>query len=124
LPNKIPSKDGVSLVYGERNIQYLENAIKNLNKYGLIVYTLSEVEVKGAIPIDKQKAEELVRSKKVQLIITDGYLKKIDYSIRRSAVDYNIPIILNGRLGEELSKAFLVSDSLTYYEVSEYGGGI
>ncbi len=124
LPNKIPSKDGVALVYGERNIQYLENAIKNLNQYGLIVYTLSEIEVKGAIPIDKQKAEELVRSKKVQLIITDGYLKKIDYNIRRSAVDYNIPIILNGRLGEELSKAILVSDSLTYYDVSEYGGGI
>ncbi|MEM3292703.1 MAG: hypothetical protein QXY60_08220, partial [Saccharolobus sp.] len=75
--------------------------------------------------IDKTKAEELVRNKKVEIIVTDGYLKKIDYNIRRSAVDYNIPVILNGRLGEEVSKGLLAQlNSLTFYEITEYGGGI
>ncbi|BDB97321.1 carbamoyl-phosphate synthase (glutamine-hydrolyzing) large subunit [Saccharolobus caldissimus] len=124
LPNRIPNKNGIALVYGEKNIKYLENTVRNLSKYGLLVYTLSEVYINGAEIINKEKAEELVRGKKIEIIVTDGYLKKIDYNIRRLAVDYNIPLILNGRLGEEISKALLESDSLTFYEISEYGGGI
>jgi len=124
LPNRIPNKNGIALVYGEKNIKYLENTVRNLSKYGLLVYTLSEVYINGAESINKEKAEELVRGKKIEIIVTDGYLKKIDYNIRRLAVDYNIPLILNGRLGEEISKALLESDSLTFYEISEYGGGI
>lgn len=124
LPNRIPNKNGIALVYGEKNIKYLENTVRNLSEYGLLVYTLSEVYINGAESINKEKAEELVRGKKIEIIVTDGYLKKIDYNIRRLAVDYNIPLILNGRLGEEISKALLESDSLTFYEISEYGGGI
>lgn len=124
LPNRIPNKNGIALVYGEKNIKYLENTVRNLSKYGLLVYTLSEVYINRAEIINKEKAEELVRGKKIEIIVTDGYLKKIDYNIRRLAVDYNIPLILNGRLGEEISKALLESDSLTFYEISEYGGGI
>ncbi|MEM4085271.1 MAG: carbamoyl-phosphate synthase (glutamine-hydrolyzing) large subunit [Saccharolobus sp.] len=124
-PNRIPNKGGIALVYGNTNVKYLERTIKNLSEYGLIVYTLSDLQIKGADIIDKTKAEELVRNKKVEIIVTDGYLKKIDYNIRRSAVDYNIPIILNGRLGEEVSKGLLEQlNSLTFYEITEYGGGI
>ncbi|MEM4883934.1 MAG: carbamoyl-phosphate synthase (glutamine-hydrolyzing) large subunit [Saccharolobus sp.] len=124
-PNRIPNKGGIALVYGNTNVEYLERTIKNLSEYGLIVYTLSDLQIKGADIIDKTKAEELVRNKKVEIIVTDGYLKKIDYNIRRSAVDYNIPIILNGRLGEEVSKGLLEQlNSLTFYEITEYGGGI
>ena len=124
-PNRIPNKGGIALVYGNTNVEYLERTIKNLSEYGLIVYTLSDLQIKGADIIDKTKAEELVRNKKVEIIVTDGYLKKIDYNIRRSAVDYNIPVILNGRLGEEVSKGLLAQlNSLTFYEITEYGGGI
>jgi carbamoyl-phosphate synthase large subunit len=38
-------------------------------------------------------------------------------------VDYNVPLVLNGRLGKELTQGFLNS-RLTYYEMRDYGGGI
>ncbi|MGC8586344.1 MAG: hypothetical protein ACP5K5_02250, partial [Candidatus Micrarchaeia archaeon] len=39
------------------------------------------------------------------LIITDGSIENFDYRIRRNAVDSNIPLVLNGRLGSELAGA-------------------
>ncbi|QXJ29877.1 carbamoyl-phosphate synthase (glutamine-hydrolyzing) large subunit [Saccharolobus shibatae] len=124
MPNRIPNKNGIALVYGDKNLDYLKDTAVNLVKFGLTVYSISELPLRGIETIDKTKAEELVRAKKVEIVVTDGYLKKFDYNIRRTAVDYNIPVILNGRLGYEVSKAFLDYDSLTFFEISEYGGGI
>jgi len=124
IPNRIPNKNGIALVYGDKNLDYLKDTAVNLVKFGLTVYSISELPLQGIETIDKTKAEELVRAKKVETVVTDGYLKKFDYNIRRTAVDYNIPVILNGRLGYEVSKAFLDYDSLTFFEISEYGGGI
>lgn len=121
-PNRLPNKGGIALVYGKTNIDYLKIAAKNLMEYGLTVYTLSD----ASIGIEEKSVKEtidLIRDRKVEILVTDGYLKHIDYEVRRIAVDYNIPIILNGRLGAEVTRAFSYPN-ITYYEISEYGAGI
>lgn len=124
-PNKLPQRGGYALVYGNRNLNYLKEAVSNLVDFGLNVFTIEPFSVENAQKVSIKDAEDLVRLKKVEIIITDGYLKPYDYSIRRTAVDLNIPLILNGRLGAEISNAMLkVSDKLTFYEIKEYGGGI
>ncbi len=123
MPNKLPEKGKYALVYGLGNEEYLKEAANNLRNYGMEVITLKEVGLKGEEEVDVNAATELVTSSKIGIIITNGYLKNIDYRIRREAVDYNVPLILNGRLGMELTKGFL-SSKLTYYEMKDYGGGI
>lgn len=124
-PNRLPNKGGNAIVYGNRNLNYLKEAVSNLVEYGLNVFTIDTFAVENAQIISMEKAMELVRTKKVEIIITDGYLKQYDYSIRRNSVDFNIPLILNGRLGAEVSKAIAkVWDKLTFNEITEYGGGI
>ncbi|MBB5252322.1 carbamoyl-phosphate synthase (glutamine-hydrolyzing) large subunit [Sulfurisphaera ohwakuensis] len=121
-PNKIPNKEGIALVYGTTNVEYLKITAKNLIDYGMTVYTLSEASI-GIEEKNINDIIELIKNRKVEIVVTDGYLKHIDYEVRRIAVDYNIPIILNGRLGAEVTRAFS-HPNVTYYEISEYGAGI
>ncbi|MEM3122833.1 MAG: hypothetical protein QW756_01955 [Nitrososphaerota archaeon] len=40
------------------------------------------------------------------MLVSSGYIPKIDYEVRRrSAVDHNIPVILNSELAVEVSAA-------------------
>ncbi|QIW24383.1 carbamoyl-phosphate synthase (glutamine-hydrolyzing) large subunit [Sulfolobus sp. S-194] len=121
-PNRIPNKGGIALVYGTTNVEYLRIAAKNLIDYGMNTYTLSEASI-GIEEKNIRDTIELIKNRKVEIVVTDGYLKHIDYEVRRIAVDYNIPIILNGRLGAEVTRAFS-HPNITYYEMSEYGAGI
>lgn len=122
-PNKLPEKRKYALVYGIGNEEYLQEAANNLRKYGMEVITLKEVPLKGEEEVDSRTAVDLITTSKIGIIITNGYLKNIDYHVRREAVDYNVPLVLNGRLGKELTQGFLNS-RLTYYEMRDYGGGI
>ena len=121
-PNRLPAKDGIAIVYGKSNIDYLKNSAKNLEEFGLQVYTLKEASI-GIEEKEVKEVIDLLRDRKVEIVVTDGYLKQIDYEVRRIAVDYNIPVILNGRLGAEVTRAFSYPN-VTYYEISEYGAGI
>ncbi|MEM3863801.1 MAG: hypothetical protein QW699_04850, partial [Metallosphaera sp.] len=58
----------------------------------------------------------------IDLIVTNGYMKSFDYKIRRLAVDLNVPIVLNARLGREISHA-MIKNEMTFYEMRRYGGG-
>jgi carbamoyl-phosphate synthase large subunit len=123
-PNRLPEKGGIALVYGNGNKGPLSLAGKNLAEYGMQVYTVDGAEIEGFKSVTPKEAYSLVRDRKVEILVTDGYLKKLDYEVRRIAVDYNIPIILNGKLGLEVTKSFLYKDNLTFYEIEEYGAGI
>jgi carbamoyl-phosphate synthase large subunit len=123
-PNRLPEKGGIALVYGNGNKGPLSLAGKNLVEYGMQVYTVDGAEIEGFKSVTPKEAYSLVRDRKVEILVTDGYLKKLDYEVRRIAVDYNIPIILNGKLGLEVTKSFLYKDNLTFYEIEEYGAGI
>ena len=121
-PNRLPAKGGIAIVYGKSNTEYLRISAKNLEEFGLQVYTLKEASI-GIEEKETKEVVNLIRDRKVEIVVTDGYLKHIDYEVRRIAVDYNIPIILNGRLGAEVTRAFSYPN-VTYYEISEYGAGI
>ena len=123
-PNRLPEKGGIALVYGNSNRESLSLAGKNLVDYGMQVYTIDSAEVEGFKSVTPKEAYSLIRDRKVEILVTDGYLKKLDYEVRRIAVDYNIPVILNGKLGLEVTKSFLYKDKLTFYEIEEYGAGI
>ncbi|EZQ04854.1 carbamoyl phosphate synthase large subunit [Candidatus Acidianus copahuensis] len=118
-PNRIPEKGKYAIIYGKSNIESLKEAAENLSKYGMEVVSLQGSSV-WEEELESSAALALIVNGKVGLLITDGYLKPIDYAIRREAVDYNVPVILNGRLGKEITKA-LFKTNITYYEKSYYG---
>jgi len=122
-PNRLPEKGSIALVYGKSNMEYLKEAARNLSEYGLIVNSLEELPLDSYPAISTRKALDLILSRKVGIVVTDGYLKPIDYTIRRAAVDMNIPLILNGRLGKEVTRSFLHKE-ISYLEMKDYGGGI
>jgi len=121
-PNRIPQEGSLALVYGEgANSPYLKEAAQLLEKYGLKVFTLEEVPVSGAEQVTVKEAQDLLVQKRIGLIVTDGYLKNVDYKIRRAAADFNVPLILNGRLGANVARALNVG-SMTFLDSREYGG--
>ncbi|MBW9141274.1 MAG: carbamoyl-phosphate synthase (glutamine-hydrolyzing) large subunit [Candidatus Aramenus sp.] len=122
-PNRIPSQGKVAIVYGKGNKEYLKATAENLSKLGLEVQTLSGFEADGFEGKSEKELVKEITSGKVDLVVTNGYLKGVDYELRRTAVDYNVPIVLNARLGYELSRSFTLS-SLTFYEMRAYGGGV
>ncbi|MGC8710503.1 MAG: hypothetical protein ACP5RF_02750 [Candidatus Micrarchaeia archaeon] len=101
-PNKVPEK-GI-LIYGNSNTQYLIDAAKRFSKKHRI-YTIEGAGIYGD-KLSKEKAKEMIKEGEISLFITDGNAMGFDYEIRRLAVDMNVPIVLNGRLGSALSKAF------------------
>ncbi|MEM3791276.1 MAG: carbamoyl-phosphate synthase (glutamine-hydrolyzing) large subunit [Candidatus Micrarchaeaceae archaeon] len=68
--------------------------------------------------VKKKEAIEKLKSGEIDLVITSGYMKEIDYEIRRTAADFNVPLILDSKLGLELSKSF--GEELEVKEYSEY----
>ncbi|MCG3108629.1 Pyruvate carboxylase subunit A [Metallosphaera sp. J1] len=122
-PNRLPKQGKIALVYGKENIDSLREAGQNLERYGLTVNTLDFAEISGFDVVNPEDALSLIRKGQVDLVVTNGYMKNLDYNIRRTTVDLNIPIILNGRLAKEVSHAMSLNE-MTFYEIRRYGGGI
>jgi len=101
-PNKIP-KEKV-LVYTFGNEKKIALSSKLLSSLGYEIYTLEGNNVDGKI-LSLEKAMELLKSGKIELVITSGYARDKDYRIRRMAADLNIPLVLNSELAYELSQA-------------------
>ncbi len=120
-PNKLPEKG--ALVYGLSNVESLSRAAKNLSRYA-DVYTLNVAKVSSAKEISVIDALSMLKAGSIDLLVTDNYIKDVDYEIRRLAADLNIPLILNGRLGCEVSFSFSkLSEGLTFREMREYWHG-
>jgi len=65
----------------------------------------------------------LVSARKVGLVITDGRMPEVDYELRRTAADMNVPLVLNGRLGREVAEA-IKRNEMSFLELRELGAGI
>ena len=98
-PNRLPKNK--ILIYGKNN---LLKEVYEILKNKFYILSLDELYINGD-SLSKKEVLSEINNGNVDLIITDGYLKNIDYRIRRRAIDLNIPIVLNARLGLELSKA-------------------
>ncbi|MEM0072550.1 MAG: carbamoyl-phosphate synthase (glutamine-hydrolyzing) large subunit [Metallosphaera sp.] len=121
-PNRLPKQGKSVLLYGKGNMERLKETGINLEKLGLTVKTLEHFEVSGFDVISPDIALNMIGRGEIDLIVTNGYMKSFDYKIRRLAVDLNVPIVLNGRLGREISYA-MIKNEMTFYEMRRYGGG-
>jgi len=81
-------------------------------------YTLEGFEIGSANSINAEKAAEMLRNGKIDLLVTDNNLLKYDYIVRRAAADFNVPMILNGRLGKAIAEA--ANAKTTVYDLREY----
>jgi len=119
-PNKMPKSNILVYGYGKDLPPLLETA-KLLETLGYNVFTLEDSLSYGNT-LSKEKAINLMKSGEIELVMTSGYAKKKDYLVRRTAVDLNIPIVLDANLAYELSKAFAWAKNNCFEvkEVSEY----
>nr|WP_283217466.1 carbamoyl-phosphate synthase (glutamine-hydrolyzing) large subunit [Thermococcus sibiricus] len=121
-PNKMPKSN--ILVYGHgKDVPTLLKTAKLVESLEYNVFTL-ENSLNYRNALSKEKAVELMKLGKIDLVITSGYAKEKDYFVRRTAVDLNVPIILDANLGYELSKAFVWAKNNCFEvkELSEYYG--
>jgi carbamoyl-phosphate synthase large subunit len=115
-PNKIPKK--AVLAYGKTNMESLNEIPKILSQYNQII-TLKDAPIKDSDALETNQVIKMLHDKKIDLVITDNYLKDIDYDIRRIAADLSIPLVLNGRLGKRIAYS-IHNSKLTYEELSKY----
>ncbi|MDE1870807.1 MAG: carbamoyl-phosphate synthase (glutamine-hydrolyzing) large subunit [Candidatus Micrarchaeota archaeon] len=106
-PNRIPRK-GI-LVYGDTDKSILKETADMLSER-ITVNTLDLAPMHNHPTLDAEKVLEMMSGKSIDMVITNNGMQEIDYGIRRKAVDMNIPIVLNARLGRALGKSLFEKD--------------
>jgi len=96
-PNKIPQKTALVYTYDERDAEKMRHAASLLSTR-LEVYKPEELG---------EKVVELLKWRKIDIVMTSGYTPQRDYTIRRTAADTNTPLVLDATLAVELANAFL-----------------
>ncbi len=106
-PNHLPKS--TILIYGDVDRSILKETADILSK-GIKVSTLDFAPMHGHYTIDSDKALDLMSNKSIDLVITSNGMEGQDYTIRKRAVDMNIPLVLNARLARSLAKSFFIKD--------------
>ena len=106
-PNRLPKS--TVLIYGDVDRSILKETADILSK-GIKVSTLDFAPMHGHYTIDSDKALDLMSNKSIDLVITSNGMEGQDYTIRKRAVDMNIPLVLNARLARALAKSFFIKD--------------
>jgi carbamoyl-phosphate synthase large subunit len=122
--NKYPKRGGKIIVYNptERKEPALERAAMHLLEAGYQVYTIESMNIDTLPEIPLGKAVEMVREGRVELVATTGYAPDKDYWLRRTSVDFNVPVVLDAWLAEHLAKAIRLytPDKLKALELKDY----
>jgi len=122
--NKLPSKNNYILIYNplQKDVAELHEVAQILANAGYRVITLDNMAVKGVEMLSEAKAVENIINKRVDMIITTGYAPERDYRIRRYSADLVIPLVLDHRLGLELSKTLtkFVIDKTNVKDMKEF----
>lgn len=120
-PNRMPKNN--ILIYGRERRKELEQAARILRKF-FDVYTLERAEILGEV-LSVDEAINLLKKWNIDLLITTGSMPEIDFHVRRTAVDMNIPVILNASLGLEIAKAFSLirEEGFEIFEMRDYYNG-
>ena len=101
-PNRVPSR--WALLYG--NGKHTDTIVDNLKHLGIKLYTLEEGSNESIVRINEDEAIEAIKNKRIDIIFTNGGKPDKYHSVRRTGADYNVPLVLNSRLGSALSAAF------------------
>lgn len=107
-PNAIPPRDKPILVYpdSQRTVDRFTRVADILRDAGYETLTLEESPIPGLPEVRSETAVKAVRTRKIGMLISAGYIPQIDYEVRRAAVDHNVPAVLSVELALELSEAF------------------
>ena len=103
--NRLPERGSTVLVYSPsgRGRGDLAAAAGYMREAGYRVATIEGMEVDGAEKVGLDEAVEMLRSGEAGLVMTTGYAPERDYRVRRTAVDFNRPIVLDHRLSRMLA---------------------
>ncbi len=122
-PNKIPRGAVLIYSYVERDLEDLAEVSKILSRFYKL-YTLEGAEIPGVDSVirGEEAIEKMIRQE-IDLGITTGYTPARDYSVRRSLVDLNIPIILHRDTAREVARSlewFTKGGRISIKELNEY----
>lgn len=88
---------------------------------GYEVATLRGANASGeAVGLEIDEAVNAIKEGGVELVMTSGDMHGLDYWIRRTAADLNVPLVLSSRLGRELANALELGGCTSVKEIDEY----
>jgi carbamoyl-phosphate synthase large subunit len=96
-PNKIPTRNALVYTYDRHHAELLAQ-VASLLSTRLQVYTPEDLG---------EEAAEMLKWRKIDIVMTAGDTPDRDFHIRRTAADTNTPLVLDSTLALELAKAFL-----------------
>ncbi len=110
VPNNLPKPNKKVLAYTlehyEDDINKMKSAARRMSEMGFEVVTLDERPLEGFERVNVSRVREMLVNGEIGFVMTSGSDEKVDYLVRRTAVDLNVPLVLNSYLAEELSKSF------------------
>jgi carbamoyl-phosphate synthase large subunit len=96
-PNRIPTRNALVYTYDRRHLELISQ-VASLLSTRLEVYSPEDLG---------EKVVDMLRWRKIDIVITGGDTPDADFHIRRLAADTNTPLVLDSTLALELAKAFL-----------------
>ena len=105
--NRWPPRGSRVLAYTPdgRGARLLGEAARMLAELGHEPLTIEGMEADGLPAVPATRAVEMIKAGEVGLVLTTGYAPAKDYAVRRAAVDFNTPIVLDARLARRLAQA-------------------
>jgi carbamoyl-phosphate synthase large subunit len=105
--NRMPPRGSLVLAYTPtgRGARLLGEAARLLAETGYQAATLEGMEADGLPAVSPEEAVAAIREGRVGLVMTTGYAPARDYVVRRTAVDFNTPLVLDARLARALAEA-------------------
>jgi carbamoyl-phosphate synthase large subunit len=96
-PNRIPTRNALVYTYDRRHLELISQAASLLSTR-LDIYSPEDLG---------ERVVDMLRWRKIDIVITGGNTPDADFHIRRLAADTNTPLVLDSTLALELAKAFL-----------------
>ncbi|MCI4447119.1 MAG: carbamoyl-phosphate synthase (glutamine-hydrolyzing) large subunit [Pyrobaculum sp.] len=96
-PNRIPTRNALVYTYDRRHLELISQ-VASLLSTRLEVYSPEDLG---------ERVVDMLRWRKIDIVITGGDTPHADFHIRRLAADTNTPLVLDSTLALELAKAFL-----------------
>lgn len=120
-PNKLPSKSNYILIYTaiKKDKKALHEVANLLDKSNFVTLTIRRGAVDGVKVVSESEAKGLIRSGKIDLLVTTGFTPNFDFKIRRLAADSNVPMILDANLSRVIAYAMKKMGNPVTFEVRE-----
>ncbi len=112
--NRFPVKGKErALIYNptDRIYRELDEIPKFLASIGYDVISISGMEIDNVKTYNVKEVEKMMLNNEIGLIITTDYNPLKDYRVRRLAADLLIPMVLNHKLGYELSRSLYTMET-------------